>query len=203
MPEADVAESPHKGQRGLRRLWNAFFYSLSGLQSAWRHESAFRQEAVLAAVLIPIACVLPVGAVERSLLVWTVLQVLLVELLNSSIEAAIDRIGLDTHRLSKRAKDLGSAAVLVALMVLASVWAMLAVPAILHAARGRQRSPSAHRPGTRRRRRTGFAYLGVAAGGWVGTTMPGASGMSSTPLRPLTQWRVSPKQLPGRPTFSS
>ncbi len=131
MLEAEPAESPHKGQRGIRRLLNAFFYSLSGLALAFRHESAFRQEIALAVVLIPIACALPVGAVERSLLIGSVLQVIVVELLNSSVEAAIDRIGLDTHRLSKRAKDLGSAAVLIALTALAIVWFLLAGPALL------------------------------------------------------------------------
>lgn len=134
MSDAELTESPHKGRRGLRRLWNAFLYSLSGLQIAWRHESAFRQETALAAVLIPIACLLPVGAVERALLIGTVLQVLVVELLNSSVEAAIDRIGLDTHRLSKRAKDLGSAAVLLALTVVAVVWAVVAGPELMRAA---------------------------------------------------------------------
>jgi diacylglycerol kinase len=124
-------ESPHKGQRGIRRLFNAFFYSLSGLKLAFRHESAFRQEIALAAVLVPIACALSVGPVERVLLIASVLLVLVVELLNSSVEAAIDRIGLDTHRLSKRAKDLGSAAVLIALLVLAMVWVELAGPELL------------------------------------------------------------------------
>lgn len=127
----DTAESPHKGRRGLRRLFNALLYSLSGLAMAFRHESAFRQEIALAAVLVPIACVLPVSPVERVLMVAAVLQVLIVELLNSSVEAAIDRIGFDTHRLSKRAKDLGSAAVLLALVVLGVVWGVLAGPLLL------------------------------------------------------------------------
>jgi diacylglycerol kinase (ATP) len=130
MLEAELPESPHKGQRGLRRLFNAFLYSLSGLKLAFRHESAFRQEMALAATLIPVACLLPVGAVERVLLICSVLLLLVVELLNSSVEAAIDRIGLDTHRLSKRAKDLGSAAVLVALGGLATVWSVLAGPVL-------------------------------------------------------------------------
>ncbi len=130
MLESELRESPHKGQRGIRRLLNAFFYSLSGLALAFRHESAFRQEIALAVVLIPIACVLPVGPVERALLIGSVLLVIVVELLNSSVEAAIDRIGLDTHRLSKRAKDLGSAAVLVALTALAIVWLLLAGPVL-------------------------------------------------------------------------
>jgi diacylglycerol kinase (ATP) len=125
-------ESPHKGRRGLRRLLNAFFYSLSGLALAYRHESAFRQEVALAALLVPVALVLPLTAIERVLLIGSVLLVIVVELLNSSVEAAIDRIGLDTHRLSKRAKDLGSAAVLVALVMLAVTWGMLAGPAIVH-----------------------------------------------------------------------
>jgi diacylglycerol kinase (ATP) len=131
MPDADIAESPHKGQRGVRRLFNAFFYSLSGLVLAFRHESAFRQEVALAAVLVPLACFLDVNVVVRVLLICSVLLVLVVELLNSSFEAAIDRIGFDTHRLSKRAKDLGSAAVLVSLAALLLVWLALAGPAMM------------------------------------------------------------------------
>jgi diacylglycerol kinase len=124
-------ESPHKGQSGIRRLINAFFYSLSGLTLAFRHESAFRQEIALAVVLIPVACILPVGAIERVLLIASVLLVLIVELLNSSVEAAVDRIGFDTHRLSKRAKDLGSAAVLMALTALLATWLLLAGPVMV------------------------------------------------------------------------
>jgi len=131
MQAPDSLESPHKGQSGLRRLVNALFYSLSGLTLAFRHESAFRQEIALAAVLIPAACLLPVGAVERVLLIASVLLVLIVELLNSSVEAAIDRIGFDTHRLSKRAKDLGSAAVFLALTALVVTWLLLAGPVLL------------------------------------------------------------------------
>ena len=130
----DSLESPHKGQSGIRRLINAFFYSLSGLTMAFRHESAFRQEIALAVVLIPMACLLPVGPVERVLLIASVLLVLIVELLNSSVEAAIDRISFDTHRLSKRAKDLGSAAVLVALALLFVTWLLLAGPVMLRLA---------------------------------------------------------------------
>jgi diacylglycerol kinase (ATP) len=135
MQVPDSLESPHKGQRGIRRLINAFFYSLSGLRLAYRHESAFRQEIALAAVLIPIALFLPVAAVDRVLLIASVLLVLVVELLNSSVEAAIDRIGFDAHRLSKRAKDLGSAAVLIALLGLLITWLLLAGPALLRLAR--------------------------------------------------------------------
>jgi diacylglycerol kinase (ATP) len=131
MLEGELRESPHKGQRGLRRLFNAFLYSLSGLRLAFQYESAFRQEMALAAVLLPLACVVDVPPVERVLLICSVLLVLIVELLNSSVEAAIDRIGLDTHRLSKRAKDQGSAAVLLALFALATVWALVGVPGIV------------------------------------------------------------------------
>jgi diacylglycerol kinase (ATP) len=127
MSTPDLPESPHKGQRGLQRLLNALFYSLSGLRLAFEHESAFRQEVALAAVLVPLACIVPVTAVERVLLLGSVLLVFVVELLNSSVEAAIDRIGFDTHRLSKRAKDLGSAAVLIALVMLAITWGLLVV----------------------------------------------------------------------------
>jgi len=130
MHAADSAESPHKGRRGLALLFNALLYSISGLRLAFRHESAFRQEIALAAVLIPSALALPVPPIEQVLLVTSVLLVLVVELLNSSVEAAVDRIGLDTHRLSKRAKDLGSAAVLVTLAALATVWGVLAGPVV-------------------------------------------------------------------------
>lgn len=119
------AESPFKGKTGLSRVVQAFFNSLAGIADAWKHESAFRQELLLAAILIPLACALRVSAVERALLIAAVLLVLLVELLNSSVEAAVDRISLDRHSLSKRAKDLGSAAVLVALCLLALVWCLV------------------------------------------------------------------------------
>jgi diacylglycerol kinase (ATP) len=125
---ADESESPHKGQRGVRRIFNAFFYSLSGLRLAFDHESAFRQEIFIAVVLIPLACIAPVTAAERVLLIGSVVVLLIVELLNSSVEAAIDRIGLDTHRLSKRAKDLGSAAVFLALVFVAITWVAIAGP---------------------------------------------------------------------------
>lgn len=126
-----LPESPHKGQRGLRRLANALLYSISGLRLAFHHESAFRQEVALAAILLPVGCVVDVSPVERAALISSVLLVLLVELLNSSVEAAIDRIGFDTHRLSKRAKDLGSAAVLLALVMLATTWGVIIAPSLL------------------------------------------------------------------------
>jgi diacylglycerol kinase (ATP) len=117
--------SPFKGKTGARRVVQALFNSFAGLADAWRGESAFRQELLLAAVLIPVACWVHVTRIERAALIASVLLVLIVELLNSSVEAAIDRISFDRHRLSRQAKDLGSAAVLVALVLLAVVWAMV------------------------------------------------------------------------------
>lgn len=115
-------ESPFKGKTGLKRVWNAFHYSKEGIRAAFIHEDAFRQEALLATLMIPTACLLPVGAIGRALMIASVLLVLIVELLNSAIEAAVDRISLDDHRLSKRAKDIGSAAVFVALANVIAVW---------------------------------------------------------------------------------
>jgi diacylglycerol kinase (ATP) len=130
-------ESPHKGRRGLRRLLNAFFYSLAGLRQAFLHESAFRQEILLTGVLLPVALLVEVSAAERVLLVGSLIIVLIVELLNSSVEAAVDRIGFDTHRLSKRAKDLGSAAVLLALILLGATWLLILGPLATHALNAR------------------------------------------------------------------
>ena len=120
-------ESPFKGKTGLRRVWNAFHYSRAGLHAAYRHEDAFRQEVLLALVLIPLAIWLGEGAVERVLLIGCVLLVLIVELINSAIEATVDRISLDLHPLAKRAKDIGSAAVMIALLNAALVWVLVLI----------------------------------------------------------------------------
>jgi diacylglycerol kinase (ATP) len=114
------------GNTGLKRIWNATFYSLAGLRAAWRGESAFRQESLLCIVLIPAAFWLGTTAVERSLLVGSCLLVLIVELLNSGLEAAVDRIGSEHHDLSGRAKDLGSAAVFLSLALVLVVWGLIA-----------------------------------------------------------------------------
>jgi diacylglycerol kinase (ATP) len=124
----DPLESPFKGKTGVIRIWNAFFNSVAGLEDAFRHESAFRQEILLAIFLVPVACVAPVSNVERALLIGAVMLVMIVELLNTSVEVAIDRISFDHHKLSKRAKDIGSAAVFVALLLLAMVWALILGP---------------------------------------------------------------------------
>lgn len=114
--------NPHKGNRGVLRAWYALHNSWNGLVFAVREESAFRQELTLAACLLPLAILLPFSAMERLLLVGSIVLVLIVELLNSSIEAAIDRISFEPHGLSKRAKDYGSAAVMLALLMCALVW---------------------------------------------------------------------------------
>lgn len=118
MPE----ESPFKGQTGLRRLWNALQYSRAGLRAAYIAEDAFRQEALLAALLIPLAFVVSPSGLGTALMIGSVLLVLIVELLNSAIEATVDRISLAQHPLAKRAKDIGSAAVLLALLNVLAVW---------------------------------------------------------------------------------
>lgn len=117
--------SPFKGKTGLRRVLNAAAYSWAGLAAAFRHEDAFRQEVFLALLLIPLALVLGETGMARALMIGAVLLVLIVELLNSAIEAAVDRISLEHHLLIKRAKDMGSAAVMIALVNLAAVWALL------------------------------------------------------------------------------
>lgn len=115
-------ESPFKGKTGLRRVWNALHYSIAGLSEAYRCEDAFRQEVWLAVVLLPIAFLLPVSAVAQGLMAGSVLLVLIVELLNSAVEAVVDRVSLENHRLAKRAKDIGSAAVLMSLLLVLVVW---------------------------------------------------------------------------------
>ena len=115
-------ESPFKGQTGLRRVWNALHFSLAGLRAAYLAEDAFRQEVLLAALLIPLAFLLSPGGLGLALMIGSVLLVLIVELLNSAIEATVDRISLDRHPLAKRAKDIGSAAVLLALLNVIATW---------------------------------------------------------------------------------
>ena len=115
-------ESPYKGSTGLRRVWNALFYSFDGLRAAFRHEAAFRQEMLVASVLIPVALFVGEGAAATALMIASVLLVLIVELLNSAIEEVTDRVSLENNVLAKRAKDLGSAAVLVSLLGVPIVW---------------------------------------------------------------------------------
>jgi len=120
-------ESPYKGQTGLKRVYNAFFYSMDGLKAAFRHEDAFRQEVFLAIILIPLSCYLHASGIGRALMVASVLLVLIVELLNSGIEAITDRVSLEDHDLAKRAKDLGSAAVMLSLVNVPIVWGLILI----------------------------------------------------------------------------
>lgn len=118
-------ESPFKGKTGLRRLINAFGYSLEGFKAAFKHEDAFRQEVFLAIVLIPIAVYLGKSSIEKALMIASVLLVLIVELLNSAVEAAVDHTSTEHHSLAKRAKDIGSAAVFFALNIVLVVWGLI------------------------------------------------------------------------------
>jgi diacylglycerol kinase (ATP) len=117
--------SPYKGKTGLQRIWNAFFYSIDGLKAAFRHEDAFRQEFLLAAILVPLGIWLGETGAERALLAGTVLLILVVELLNSGMEAIVDKASPEANELAKRAKDMGSAAVLIALVHAALVWLLV------------------------------------------------------------------------------
>lgn len=117
--------NPYKGATGLRRIWNACGYSLDGLVTAYRGEAAFRQLVWMAIILIPVALIIPVTPLSRALLIGSVLLSLIIELLNSAIEAAIDRISLETHPLSKASKDMSSAAQMLGLLLLATVWCLV------------------------------------------------------------------------------
>lgn len=118
-------ESPHKGKTGFTRLLNAFGYSLAGFRAAYKHEDAFRQELHLAILLIPLALWLPASHIGKALMIGSVLLVIIVELINSAIEATVDRISLENHDLAKRAKDIGSFAVLVSLINVLIVWGLV------------------------------------------------------------------------------
>lgn len=118
------------GNTGFTRIINAAGYSWLGLKAAFKHEAAFRQELALAIALIPLAVWLGQSSIERALLIGSVLLVLIVELINSAIEAVVDRFGNEQHELSGRAKDIGSAAVMVALINVIVVWALLLIPSL-------------------------------------------------------------------------
>jgi diacylglycerol kinase (ATP) len=126
----DIKQNPHKGNRGLTRAWHAAKNSWCGIVYAFEEESAFRQELFLLVVLSPIALFLPISPLEKCALIASLILVLVVELLNSSVEAAIDRISFDHHDLSKRAKDFGSAAVMLALLIAALLWATICIPLV-------------------------------------------------------------------------
>lgn len=125
MTPDEPAFSAFKSRSGLRRIASAMRYSLAGLRSAWKHEHAFRQEI---AVIVPAtvgALLLPVTPLEKLLLAASMALVLIVELLNSAVEAIVDRVSLERHPLSKNAKDFGSAAVMLAVLLSAACWAVV------------------------------------------------------------------------------
>ena len=128
----NINDNPHKGNRGITRAWHAAKNSWCGLVYAFMEESAFRQELTLFILLTPIAALLPISLLEKSLLSSSLIMVLVIELLNSSVEAAIDRISFEHHDLSKRAKDFGSAAVMLALLITALTWTAICAPLILN-----------------------------------------------------------------------
>jgi diacylglycerol kinase (ATP) len=123
--------NPQKTRTGLNRVWYAFGYSLAGLRAGW-HEKAFQQEAVAAVVLIPLSFWLGQSWIEISLLIGSVVFVMVVELLNTGLESAIDRVGPEWHDLSKRAKDMGSAAVLLSLLFCLGVWTAAVYVRLMH-----------------------------------------------------------------------
>lgn len=128
----NINQNPHKGNRGLTRAWYAAKNSWCGFVYAFNEESAFRQELTLLAVLSPIALFLSITPLEKCILISSLVMVLVVELLNSSVEAAIDRISFDHHDLSKRAKDFGSAAVMLSLLIATALWATICLPLVMN-----------------------------------------------------------------------
>ncbi|MCL2636298.1 MAG: diacylglycerol kinase [Betaproteobacteria bacterium] len=123
-----MSGSEYKGKKGLRRLWNALGYSRDGILAAWRNEAAFREEVLLAIVALPLALYLGHNGIERALLIGSILLILIVEILNSALEAIVDKASPEKHELAKRAKDMGSAAVLFSLLNAAVVWACVLWP---------------------------------------------------------------------------
>ena len=120
-------KSPYKGKTGIKRLANAFTYSVAGTLAAFKHEDAFRQEVILSIILIPLAIYLGQTAIEQALMITSILLIIIVELLNSSLEATVDRISVKRHKLSKRAKDIGSAAVFFSLVNATVIWFLILV----------------------------------------------------------------------------
>ena len=130
-PSHRAPANPQKARSGLNRIWHATGYSIAGLRAGW-NEKAFRQEALAAFVLVPLSFWLGHGGVEVALLAGSVVIVMIVELLNTGIETAIDRIGPEWHDLSKRAKDMGSAAVLLSLLLCIGIWSAAILQRFLH-----------------------------------------------------------------------
>lgn len=128
MANQDPLFSEFKSKSGLKRISSALFYSIAGLQTAWKHEHAFRQELMFAIPGAIVALLVPVSPLEKLLLISVLVLVLIIELMNSSIEAIVDRVSLERHPLSKNAKDLGSAAVLLAVLLAVATWMVILLP---------------------------------------------------------------------------
>lgn len=133
MNNSEQPLSEFKSKSGLKRILSAFIYSMDGFKSAWRYEHAFRQELMLMIAASIVALILPVSAFEKLLLIGVFVLTLIVELINSAIEAVVDRISLERHALSKNAKDFGSAAVLLTLLLATATWLIILWPLILSA----------------------------------------------------------------------
>lgn len=116
----------NQNQKGIKRIWNATLYSMAGIRACFRNEAAFRQELFLSVILVPLAFWVGTNAIQRAALIGVCLLVLIVELLNSAIEAIVDRIGEERHKLSERAKDMGSSAVFFSLWIAATTWVLVA-----------------------------------------------------------------------------
>jgi diacylglycerol kinase (ATP) len=127
--EPPISEFKSKG--GMKRLFAALFYSIEGFKAAWKIEHAFRQEVIVIVPAIVVAILLPVSALEKLLLIAVLVLVLIVELINSAIEAIVDRVSLERHPLSKNAKDFGSSAVMLALLVAGATWGVIVLPLIM------------------------------------------------------------------------
>lgn len=123
--------SEFKSKSGVKRIYAAFFYSMQGFKEAWKNEHAFRQEVMLVVPATILALFLPVSALEKLALVAVLLILLIVELLNSAIEAVVDRVSFERHPLSKIAKDFGSAAVFLALTLAGLTWAVILLPLLV------------------------------------------------------------------------
>ena len=126
-----IVDNPNKNPRGLLHAWRATGIALQGLRAAWRHEDAFRQEVFIAAIAIPVALLLPASTTGKALMISSILLVLIVELLNSALESAVDHTSLEQHPLAKRAKDIASAAVFLSIVNAVAVWALVILPALL------------------------------------------------------------------------
>lgn len=123
-------ENPNKHPTGLAHAWRATGIALQGLRAAWQHEDAFRQEVLIAAIAIPAALLLPASSLGKALMIASILLVLIVELLNSALETAVDHTSLEQHPLAKRAKDIASAAVFISILNALAVWVLVTYPVL-------------------------------------------------------------------------